>query len=363
VAYTETAALADYVLPAASQHEKWEFTLFTFEWPTNYFHIRRPLFEPLAGTLPESEIYARLFETLGVLPDQEILDELTEVARTDREQFLPRAFAVMADHPGLAEIITVLIYRTLGATLPDGAGHIAPIWFGCHSAASAMPRQVQRALGTDTTGPALAEELFARVLASPSGVAFTVHEHDEIWELIRHDKVQLAIPELLEWIERLDPAAEQPDPEFPFSLFNGQRRSHNANQTLRAPQWRKTDPDGALRIHPEDAAALGVAADEWVAVVTPAGRVTVRAEMDDSMRRSQIALPHGYGMSYPDGDGRRVVNGPRINLLTSLDDRDPIAGTPHHKDLPARVEPATPEERAAAEEMSGRVRELVEASR
>src|SRR5437867_676399 len=64
IAYTETAALADYVLPAASQHEKWEYTLFNFEWPTNYFHVRRPLFEPLEGTLPESEIYARLFERL-----------------------------------------------------------------------------------------------------------------------------------------------------------------------------------------------------------------------------------------------------------------------------------------------------------
>jgi anaerobic selenocysteine-containing dehydrogenase len=363
VAYTETAALADYVLPAAAQHEKWEFTLFTLEWPTNYFHIRRPLFTPLADSLPEGEIYARLFETIGVLPAQEILDELTEVARTDREHFLERAFAVMGDHPGLAEIITVLIYRTLGASLPDNAAHIAPIWFGCHAAASAMPRQVQRALGSEAVGGALAEELFARALASPSGFAFTVHEHDEIWELIRNDKVQLAIPELLEWIDRLDPAAEQRDPELPFSLLNGQRRSHNANQILRSPGWRKSDPDGALRIHPEDLAALGLDDDEWVAVVTAAGRVTVRAEVDDSMRRGQIALPHGYGIAYPDADGRRVVNGPRINLLTSIHDRDPISGTPHHKDIPARVEAATDEERAAAEDMSTRVRLLVEAGR
>ncbi len=360
IAYTETAALADYVLPAASQHEKWEYTLFTFEWPTNYFHVRRPLFEPLPGTLPESELYARLFEHLGVLPDAATLDDLTEVARHDRPHLLRRAGDVMAAHPGLAEILPVLLYRTLGRTLPDGAAHVAPLWFACHRAAGAMESAVQRALATDASGFDLGEALFERALASPSGFAFSRHDHDDVWQLMKADRIQLAIPELLDWMARLDPAAEQPDPTYPFSLVNGQRRSHNANQILRAPAWRRTDPDGALRIHPADLAGLGLDSGSWLAVVTAAGRIVVRTEADDSMRRGQVALPHGFGMSYPDGRGGRVTNGPRINLLTATSDRDPIAGTPHHKDVPVRLEPATPDEAAAAEEASTRVRELID---
>jgi len=73
----------------------------------------------------------------------------------------------------------------------------------------------------------------------------------------------------------------------------------------------------------------------------------------------QLALPHGYGMSYPDGHGGRVTNGPRINLITDATDRDPIAGTPHHKDTPVRLEPATAAERTTAEYDSQRVREIV----
>jgi hypothetical protein len=38
---TETARCAHYVLPAASQYEKWEYTFFTFEFPTTYFHLAR----------------------------------------------------------------------------------------------------------------------------------------------------------------------------------------------------------------------------------------------------------------------------------------------------------------------------------
>ena len=58
VAMTETARHADYVLPAASQFEKWEATFFNLEFPRNTFHLRAPLMEPLPGTLPEPEIYA-----------------------------------------------------------------------------------------------------------------------------------------------------------------------------------------------------------------------------------------------------------------------------------------------------------------
>jgi anaerobic selenocysteine-containing dehydrogenase len=352
VAYTETAALADYVLPAASQFEKWEWTFFDFEWPTNYFHLRRPLFDPLPGTLVEAEIYARLFAELGVLPDQPTLDRLTEVACTDRPNLLEHAGPVLRDNPAIAP---VLLYRTLGRTLPVGAASAAVLWPGCHTAAKKMTVPVQRALGTDLTGPALAEALFDRILASPSGFAFSKHEYDEIWTLVRNERIQLAVPELLDWLTGLDPDRDGTDPDYPLSLVNGQRRSHNANQILRPPAWRKTDPDGALRARTEDLGAIGAADGDWVAVATRTGRIVVRAEIDDSLRRGQVALPHGYGMSVPDGHGGRVTHGPRINLITGATDRDPIAGTPHHKDVSVRLERVTAAERAHAERDSDRI--------
>ena len=49
IAMTETARHADYVLPVATQYEKWEATFFNFEFPDNYFHLRKPLFDAPAG--------------------------------------------------------------------------------------------------------------------------------------------------------------------------------------------------------------------------------------------------------------------------------------------------------------------------
>ena len=69
---TETARQADYVLPARRQFEKWECTFFNLEFPDNYFHLRRPVFEPRQGTLPEYEIHARLCRALGAYDDDTI---------------------------------------------------------------------------------------------------------------------------------------------------------------------------------------------------------------------------------------------------------------------------------------------------
>jgi anaerobic selenocysteine-containing dehydrogenase len=138
---------------------------------------------------------------------------------------------------------------------------------------------------------------------------------------------------------------------------------HNANQIFRTPAWRKSDPDGALRIHPADLAALGGEEGGWIEVATPTGRLIVRAEADDTLRRSVVSLPHGYGQSYPDGAGTRLVDGPRINLLTAGADSDPIAATPYHKNVRVRLRPATPTEAAESETRSQRVRAVADAER
>jgi len=83
---TETARLADYVLPAVTQFEKYEATFFNFEFPKNVFHLRRPLLAPPDGPLSEPEIHARLVEAAGVFVDEE-LEPLRAAARRGRREF------------------------------------------------------------------------------------------------------------------------------------------------------------------------------------------------------------------------------------------------------------------------------------
>ncbi len=69
----------------------------------------------------------------------------------------------------------------------------------------------------------------------------------------------------------------------------------------------------------------------------------MRVESDPRLRRGQASLPHGYGQIYDTPQGR-VTIGPRRNLITSTEDCDPIARTPHHKNVAIRCELPTEDE-------------------
>src|SRR6516165_9582600 len=99
VALTETARLAHYVLPASSQYEKTEFTLFNFEFPKNFFQVRAGVVPPLAGTLPEPEIYTRLARAMGLLPGDNALAPLREAAVHSRAAFAHALRGFMAANP------------------------------------------------------------------------------------------------------------------------------------------------------------------------------------------------------------------------------------------------------------------------
>jgi anaerobic selenocysteine-containing dehydrogenase len=359
VAMTETARLAHYVLPASSQYEKTEFTLFNFEFPKNYFHVRAGVVAPLQGTLPEPEIYTRLTRALGLLPGDNALAPLREAAFRSRAAFAGELRSLMGANPSLAPLGALVLYNTLGATLPDGTAAAAPLWQAAHSTAKRSPQAVRRALnaGSEVPDEMLGEILFDAIVGSRNGAAFTEHDYDDVWSLITHPdrRVRLAIAPMLQWLGRLDPASAAPSGDYPFVLAAGQRRMFNANQIFRDPAWRRDDPDGALLINAADLQALGASDGEWIAVQSAAGRLVARCKRDDSMRSGQLALPHGYGQDYPAADGERLNNGPRVNVLTESGNRDPIAGTPYHKHVPVRLERLAAAEAAAYEAQSHRI--------
>ncbi|SEG95332.1 Anaerobic selenocysteine-containing dehydrogenase [Nonomuraea solani] len=336
VAMTETAQLADYVLPAASQYEKWEATFFNFEFPHNYFHLRRPLLDPLPGTLPgtlpEPEIHARIVEALGAL-DAIDLAPLAEAAQRSRAEFGERFMRLMGEHPEAAPLLSVILYRTLGPALPDGAASAALLWGAAHRAAAQIGPSIERA------GFEGAEALFDAILAHPSGVVFSVDEPADNWARVRTPGGRLDLDNeiVLDALAELA-GAEPPghDPDFPLVLSAGERRSFTANTIFRSPEWRRRDRDGALRVSRADADALGLADGDRARVTTRRGSAEVLVEVSPMMRQGHIALPNGLGVTRTP---EAAPAGVAPNDLTSSDHRDPIAGTPYHKHVPARLEP------------------------
>lgn len=334
VAMTETARLAHYVLPAASQFEKPEATFFNLEFPHNTFHLRRPLFDPLPGTLPEPEIWARLVRALNLISDED-LRPLHDAAAAGRDAYTAAFFTELAANPALTRALPFVLYKTLGPTLPDGLQGAAALWGLAQKAALTYPEAVRRA------GHADGNALFDAILDSPSAVTFTVHEYADDFALITHSdrKIALEIPELLDDLSGLcDRFPGLITAEFPIVLSAGERRAFTANDILRDPSWRKRDADGALRVSAADAESLGLVDGGRARITTAAGSAEATVEVSEAMLPGHASLPNGYGVDFTGADGRVRRPGVAPNDLTSTEWRDAYAGTPWHKHVPARIE-------------------------
>ncbi|MFL6123210.1 molybdopterin-dependent oxidoreductase [Actinophytocola sp.] len=329
VAMTETARLADYVLPAPTQFEKFEATFFNFDFPRNVFHLRHPVVPALEGVLGEPEIHARLVEASGALTAADY-EPLRAAAARGRAEFGQAFLAALAD-PAKRRLAPVLLYRTLGPTLPHDAAAAAVLWLAAHECARKNPTGVAKA--GYGTGVLAGEQLFDAIVSGAHGVEITHDDYAASWDRVSRGRIQLEVPELLAAVAALrDRPAPRSDPDWPFVLSAGERRAFTANTIMRDPSWRRRDPEGRLRISVTDAARLGVAAGDRVRLTTRRGSTEVAVDPTDAMLPGHISLPNGLGLTVDDRTGVAP------NELTAAEDRDEWAGTPWHKHVPARLE-------------------------
>ena len=337
VAMSETARLAHYVLPAASQFEKAEATFFNFDFPENYFHLRPRLLPPPAGVLPEAEIHARLALALGAITEED-LTTLHAAAAAGPRAYAEAVLGNVIGDPRLQHQAPALLYRTM--PLPPEVREGAIVFALALRAATQNPASLARA-GFGGSPFEAAQALFGALLEKPWGVVFAVDTWDEVLARIgtADGKIHLALPDLLEELGSLPTSAAAADPAFPYVLSAGERRSFTANTIIRDPSWRTRDAGGALRMSAPDAARLGVRNGDRVRLSTRRDSVVVGVEVSETMQPGHLSLPNGLGLVYP-VDGVEGRTGIAPNELTAGEDRDRFVGTPWHKSVPARVEPA-----------------------
>jgi anaerobic selenocysteine-containing dehydrogenase len=335
VAMSETARLAHYVLPAASQFEKAEATFFNFDFPENYFHLRPRLLPPPPGVLPEAEIHARLALALGAITEAD-LARLEAAATAGPAAYAEAVLGEVVGDPRLRHQAPVLLYRTM--PLPAEVREGAIVFALALRAATQSPAPLARA-GFGGSPLEAARALFTALVEKPWGVVFAVDTWDGVLERIAtpDGKIHLTLPDLLEELRALPTARVATDPAFPFVLSAGERRSFTANTIIRDPSWRTRDAEGALRMSPTDATTLGVRTGERVRLSTRRDSAVVEVEVSERMQPGHLSLPNGLGLTYP-ADGTPVRTGVAPNELTTAGDRDRFVGTPWHKSVLARVE-------------------------
>jgi formate dehydrogenase major subunit len=123
-------------------------------------------------------------------------------------------------------------------------------------------------------------------------------------------------------------APELPDDEYPLVLNTGRllEHWHTGTMTRRTRALDALEPEAFVSIHPDDAAALGVAEGDYVRISSRRGSVRLRARLTTRESRGAVFVPFHF---------REAA----ANLLT-LDELDPDGKIPEFKFCAVKLEAA-----------------------
>lgn len=332
IVMSETARLADYVLPCRSFYESWDGTFFPWTYPNVYFQMRRPIVQPEGSCLEASQIFTLIADKLGMIPD--IPERVMEAASKDRMTFGAELMGWIGNHPEHLPKMLFILGKTIGKEWDSAA--LAAFWGMMMTAPKSFRKNAAR-IGF-ATGFDMGDRIFQAVLDNPQGMWIgKVDTENNLAEVkTESGKIELLIPELAETAEKLDAESEARDlalpPEFPLVMNAGRHRSTNMNTQMRNPEWIKGKRGCTIAVHPKEAEKLGLKDGESARVTTEAGTAVGELEVSEQVREGMVLIPHGFGLIY---DG--VKYGINVNDLTKNTNRDPI-GTPLHRFVPCRLE-------------------------
>jgi anaerobic selenocysteine-containing dehydrogenase len=151
------------------------------------------------------------------------------------------------------------------------------------------------------------------------------HEFPAEWVQKHFERVggwRFNFPEIMQqWREkRAEDEANLGKPRPLVYSSRRQRRKFNAQlDFLGAP--------ADVILHPETAAARGIADGARVRVFNKAGEIYLTAKLDPTMRKGVGSIPHGHKNA-------------NVNFLTSTQDMDPLGGMAHYSGVPIEIQPA-----------------------
>jgi anaerobic selenocysteine-containing dehydrogenase len=335
IAMSETAALSHYVLPSRSAYESWDSTIFSMHFPEVYFQMRRPVVEPEGEQLEPGEIYTRLADALGLIP--ELPESLYQAAESGcGKTYRDTLMGYVMENPTSAGALPFIVSKTLGKAM--GSSHLSALCAILQVRSQTLVEEAARA--GFAMGPDQGLEIFQAIVDRPEGVLVGVVDPERNLENVQtpSGKIELFDASFGEWLAEIDPQREMEDlerdgKEYPFVLSAGRHMDTNANTNMRDPAWNEGKRACTAIMHPDDAAEHGFSDGQRVRVVTEAGRETVEVEVTELTRKGYIMIPHGFGLVY-----NGVKHGPNVNRLTKNTHRDRIAATPLHRYVPCRVE-------------------------
>jgi len=311
----ETTRHADVILPGLSPLEEFHYDVAfpQLSW-RNHARYSPPVLPAPKGRPAEWQTLLKLAAIVrgeGAAADAVALDE-AEFAQDAERLFGPHADAVVA-----ATAAYRGPERLLEVALRSGP-------YGDH-------------FGRKSEGLTLAKVM----AANPAGGIDLGPLQPRIPEVLRtpSGQVELAPPTLLADMARAVADLARPAPDL---VVIGRRDVRTNNSWMHnLPVLAKGPFRCTARVHPADAARLGLRDGALARLANGPRQITAQVQISDEMMPGVISLPHGWGHDLPCSRLRVAAERPGANLNALLDDqqRDPLSGTAVLGGVAVAVEP------------------------
>jgi anaerobic selenocysteine-containing dehydrogenase len=130
---------------------------------------------------------------------------------------------------------------------------------------------------------------------------------------------------------------EEDDPDYPLILISAKSRYYLLSSYRWVEKLRQKRPHPIVEIHPETAAAHGIADGDRVIIATKRGEIMQVARVTDIVHPRVVSATPGWW--FPEGDAATQFEWQKsnFNMLTSIGKLGREFGTPNVKNIPCRI--------------------------
>jgi thiosulfate reductase/polysulfide reductase chain A len=339
---SETAMMADYVLPGTYYLERYDLTTHWVTW--SVVGLRQPVVKPIFGQPAEYEIVAELGRRLS-LKDAAGKDFFRVGPSTGTpidnvtawyEDYLSDqllkggpgiSLAQLKELPGAAWVSKNGTRHAKYAE-PVPVDKLATAWYdGSPTADGTAVYDKPKTDGGSRIGTVFAGKVL-RGFMTPSG---KVEFHSP--KLAAHPD---ANGKAVDALPAYTPRDWQPSPEYPLFLTGWKEANHTHTRTQNNPWLLEIKPTNPLQVHPDTAATYGVKDGDTVTVESPHGSVTATVKLTRRMHPEVVGLQHGFGHI---ALGRNAKGRGTSDSILRPTKADPISGMAMHKETCVKITP------------------------
>lgn len=337
---SETAMMADYVLPGTNYLERYDVLGHWVTWPA--LGLRQPVVKPLFGQPAEYEVVAALGRRLG-LTEQDgkpfftigaVSGQPVESTAAWYEEYLSDQLKHGSPKLSLAEL------RALpGAVWVDRKGTTYEKY-----AEALKPEQLKDAFfdgDPKKDGTAIYDKPKDQ---KGQRIGTVVGGRPVKGFATKSGKVELVAAWLAEKVDaegrRIDPRpvyeprAWQPTKDHPLYFINWKEASHTHSRTQNNAWLLEIKPDNPMVVHPATAARYGLRDGDTAWVESPYGRVRAKVRTTTRIHPEVVGLQHGFGHT---ALGRLAAGRGTSDSVLRPTKSDPLSGQATHKEACVRI--------------------------